>query len=158
MTRSSLPYRPGTGVMLLNADDDVFVGRRIDTTQEAWQMPQGGIDKGEGIEESAFRELEEEIGTRNAEVVARTRGWLTYDLPESLIPKVWGGRYRGQRQVWFLMRFLGSDREIDIDTEHPEFRAWKWVPMEKLPKMIVPFKRPLYQRLLKEFSPYLEKI
>lgn len=158
MSHPALPYRPGTGVMLLNAGNDVFVGKRIDTTQEAWQMPQGGIDEGEGIEESAFRELEEEIGTGNAKVLARTKGWLTYDLPESLIPKVWGGRYRGQKQVWFLMRFLGSDSDIDINTEHPEFRDWKWVPMEKLPKMIVPFKRPLYERLLKEFLPYLKKI
>ena len=157
MVAEKLPYRPCTGVMLVNAEACVFVGQRIDTQVEAWQMPQGGIDPGEDPEKTAFRELEEEIGTSNAEVIAKTRDWLYYDLPEELIGKVWGGKYRGQRQLWFLMRFLGKDSDIKLDTGHPEFNAWKWVPVEELPALIVPFKRKIYRALVEEFRPYLEK-
>lgn len=147
-----LPYRPCVGMMVVNTAGLVFVGRRIDTAVNAWQMPQGGIDEGESPETAALRELDEEIGTRNVEIIERTGDWLTYDLPEELIGKIWGGKYRGQRQLWFLMRFLGNDREIDIQTSHPEFSAWKWLPLEELPDAIVPFKRALYQDLVAEFG------
>lgn len=155
MNSKDLPYRPCTGVMLLNADNKVFVGQRIDTTVEAWQMPQGGIDDGEAPEETAFRELEEEIGTNNAKVITRTHDWLYYDLPDELVGKIWGGKYRGQKQVWFLMRFLGDDTEINLETKHPEFNAWKWLEIKRLPELIVPFKRPIYEALVKEFSPHI---
>lgn len=155
MNSKNLPYRACTGVMLLNPDDKVFVGRRIDTALEAWQMPQGGIDDGEAPEETAFRELEEEIGTSNAKIITHTKDWLYYDLPDELVGKIWGGKYRGQKQIWFLMRFLGDDSDINIETDHPEFHAWKWVDIKELPKLIVPFKRPIYEALVKKFSPYI---
>ena len=157
MTAEKLPYRPCAGVMLVNAEGHVFVGQRIDTQVEAWQMPQRGIDPGEDPEKTASRELEEEIGTSNAEVIAKTRDWLYYDLPKELIGKVWGGKYRGQKQIWFLMRFLGQDSDIRLDTAKPEFNAWKWVPVERLPELIVPFKRKIYRALVKEFEPYLKQ-
>ncbi len=119
-------------------------------------MPQGGIDEGEDPEGCAFRELKEEIGTNNAKVIASTKGWLTYDLPSNLVGKVWGGRYRGQKQKWFLMRFLGDNADIDLNTHHPEFIAWKWVESRDLPALIVPFKRDLYHAVIKEFSAYLK--
>jgi putative (di)nucleoside polyphosphate hydrolase len=149
---SSLPYRPCVGVMLFNRDGRVFVARRIDMVSEAWQMPQGGIDPGEDPAEAAFRELGEEIGTRAAEIMAATEDWLDYDLPVELIGKLWRGRYRGQRQKWFAMRFLGADRDIDIETEKPEFCEWKWVEPPELPGLIVPFKRDLYAELVKRFA------
>lgn len=152
MRVQDLPYRPCVGIMLLNREGLVFVARRIDNTAEAWQMPQGGIDKGEEPRETALREMEEEIGTRNAEIVAESREWLAYDLPEHLVPKLWGGKYRGQTQKWFAMRFLGEDSEINIATKHPEFSHWKWVKPKELPELIVPFKRDLYERIVKEFS------
>lgn len=155
MGKNDLPYRPCVGIMLLNHENKVFVGRRIDTTMEAWQMPQGGIDEGEEVKTAALRELEEEIGTSKVEIIARTPGWLRYDLPDELIGKVWEGKYRGQKQKWYLMRFLGEDREINLDTHHPEFSAWKWVDIEEVPKIIVPFKRELYFAVLKEFEEYL---
>lgn len=147
-----LPYRPGVGIMLLSRDARVFVGQRIDRTAEAWQMPQGGIDDEEDPRAAAFRELKEEIGTDRAEIVAETDGWLTYDLPPELIGKVWGGRFRGQKQKWYAMRFLGQDGDIDLATGHPEFDAWRWVRPDELPELIVPFKRDLYRRVLAEFS------
>lgn len=150
-----LPYRPCVGVMLLNADNQVFVAQRRDMKTEAWQMPQGGIDKGETPRDAAFRELEEETGTRNAEILAETQGWLDYDLPLDLLPKLWKGRYRGQRQKWFAMRYLGRDEDIDIETEEPEFSAWKWADVDELPSLIVSFKRELYRQVVAEFRPLL---
>ena len=146
-----LPYRLGVGMMLLNAANEVFVGRRIDTSAEAWQMPQGGIDEGEDPRAAALRELAEEIGTDKAEILAETEGWLDYDLPAELVPKVWKGRYRGQRQKWYALRFLGTDSDIDLEAHHPEFEAWKWVPMREVPGIIVPFKRDLYRRIVDSF-------
>ena len=148
---SQLPYRPGVGIMLLNAANEVFVAKRIDMTSEAWQMPQGGIDEGEDPRTTALRELEEEIGTCKASIIAESREWLVYDLPEHLVPIIWHGRFRGQRQKWFLMRFEGTDADINIATEHPEFSEWKWVAMETLPDVIVPFKRQLYVDIVEEF-------
>ncbi len=155
---ASLPYRPCVGMMLINREGRVFVARRIDNVAEAWQMPQGGIDADEDPRVAAMRELEEEIGTRNAEIVAESRGWLSYDLPEHLVGKLWGGKYRGQTQKWFALRFLGEDAEINIATKHPEFSHWKWVAPAELPGLIVPFKRDLYEAVLGEFSSLFSSI
>jgi len=150
----ALAYRRGVGLMLLDRRNFVFAGRRIDTPG-AWQMPQGGIDEGETPRAAARRELAEEIGTDKAEFLAESREWLRYELPPELYDTVWGGGYRGQEQKWFAMRFLGSDSDIDLATHHPEFDAWKWLPAADLPRLIVPFKRPLYEAVLREFAPLL---
>ena len=153
-------YRPAVGIMLLNREGNVFVGRRIDMPAglAAWQMPQGGIDPGETPHQAAIRELKEEIGTDKAEIIAESSGWLHYDVPKELweqLGGMWGGRYRGQRQKWFAMRFTGDDADIDpAATEHPEFNAWEWVAPEQLPDLIVPFKRQLYLDVLAEFRAY----
>jgi putative (di)nucleoside polyphosphate hydrolase len=141
--------------MLLDRANRVFVGRRIDREEEAWQMPQGGIDSGETPREAAFRELKEEIGTAKAIILAESRDWLRYDLPVELVGRVWGGRYRGQRQKWFAMRFAGSDGDIDLATHHPEFSDWKWAESSSLPQFVVPFKRQLYADILAEFASLL---
>jgi putative (di)nucleoside polyphosphate hydrolase len=150
-------YRRGVGVMLLNREGRVFVGARIDNTDEAWQMPQGGIDEGEQPWATALRELEEETGISPhlVERVASCPQRLKYDLPEDLRGKLWGGKYVGQDQDWYLARFLGSEADVNIHTAHPEFREWKWVDPRQIPDLIVPFKRELYRRLLREFSEYL---
>ncbi len=147
-----LPYRPGVGMMLLNRDGLVFIARRIDNTAEAWQMPQGGIDAGEDPRAAAIRELGEEIGTSDAEIIAESAEWYTYDLPDHLVPKIWGGKFRGQRQKWYVMRLLADDSAINIATDHPEFLEWKWAKVETLPDVIVPFKRDLYAALVREFG------
>jgi putative (di)nucleoside polyphosphate hydrolase len=150
-----LLWRCGVGIMLLDQAGRVFVGRRIDTP-DAWQMPQGGIDAGETPRAAALRELKEEIGTDNAAIIAETAQWLRYELPPELQgQKIWGGYYRGQKQKWFAMRFLGRDSDIDLETHHPEFDAWKWVPARELPALIVPFKRALYEAVLAEFRDLL---
>jgi putative (di)nucleoside polyphosphate hydrolase len=155
--RESLPYRPAAGVMLLNGDGKVWVGQRLDTTLEAWQMPQGGLDPGEEAEDGALRELEEETGiTRGkVEILARAPEPLFYDLPDELLGKVWKGKWRGQRQTWFLARFLGEDGDVNLATKEPEFRAWKWAAPEELPNLIVPFKKGLYRDVLKAFAAWL---
>ncbi len=144
-------YRPCVGIMLFNGKGQVFVAQRIDSPGPAWQMPQGGIDPGEAPSDAALRELEEEIGTANAEIAAELEEWISYDLPDHLIGKLWGGRYRGQSQKWFAMRFHGADSEIDLDTKHPEFSSWKWVDPDQLVDLAVPFKRHVYQRLIEAF-------
>jgi len=150
-------YRPAVGIMLLNREGNVFVGRRIDMPAglAAWQMPQGGIDPGESPRQAAIRELKEEVGTDKAEILAKSRRWLHYELPEEVWKRfggLWGGRYHGQRQKWFAMRFTGEDADIDpAATEHPEFDAWEWVAPGRLPDLIVPFKRQLYLDVLAEF-------
>ncbi|HEU5047487.1 MAG TPA: RNA pyrophosphohydrolase [Rickettsiales bacterium] len=151
---ASLPYRPGVGAMLLNAEGKVFVAKRIDMTSEAWQMPQGGMDEGESPRETVLRELEEEIGTGKAEIITESKDWYYYDLPEVLIPRIWGGCFRGQRQKWFLLRFTGKDSDINIATHEPEFSEWRWVEPKMLPDLIVPFKRQLYTELVAEFQKF----
>jgi putative (di)nucleoside polyphosphate hydrolase len=156
---ATLPYRPCAGVMLHDARGRVFVGQRIDTVIEAWQMPQGGIDPGEDAEAAALRELGEETGVvpAHAELVAKAPDELFYDLPPELVGKAWKGRWRGQRQWWFLFRFTGTDADIRIDTPHPEFRAWRWADPEELPALAVPFKRELYRDVLDAFRPHLPR-
>jgi putative (di)nucleoside polyphosphate hydrolase len=151
---SDLPYRRGVGVMVLNAQGHVFVARRIDMVSEAWQLPQGGIDKGEDPERAAYRELEEETGIKPNQVtlLARSRGWLRYDLPDELIPMLWKGKYRGQEQQWFVMRLTANEDVINIATEQPEFSKWQWVELPKIVDMIVTFKQPLYRQLVDEFG------
>ncbi len=153
----ALPYRPCAGIMLVNPAGQVFVGQRIDTTLEAWQMPQGGIDPGETPREAALRELGEEVGLTpdQVEVIAEAPDELVYDLPPELVGKVWRGRYRGQRQRWFLLRLTAGDHAIDIATPHPEFRTWRWVDPADLPELIVPFKKRLYEQVVDAFRPHL---
>jgi putative (di)nucleoside polyphosphate hydrolase len=148
------PYRRGVGIALFNRDGLVFVANRIDTKGRSWQMPQGGIDDGEEPRDAARRELAEETGIEDAEILGAMRGWLTYDLPPAFAARVWRGRFRGQKQKWFAMRFTGRDRDIDLAaSKHPEFSAWRWVPLADTPRLIVPFKRPVYERVAAEFAP-----
>ena len=151
---NKLPYRSNVGIMMVNEKGYVFVGQRLDNNQNAWQMPQGGIDAGEDPETAAYRELLEETGVKKQDLqfVASSSQWLSYDLPEDLIPILWNGKFRGQKQKWFLFKFLGEDRDINIATEHPEFSKWKWISKENLLKEIVPFKKSVYENVLKEFK------
>ncbi|MEM1129044.1 MAG: RNA pyrophosphohydrolase [Pseudomonadota bacterium] len=152
-----LPYRKNVGVMLANRDGLIFVGQRIDNSEAAWQMPQGGIDKGEAAKTAALRELGEETGVSPelVEFLAETPDWLSYDLPHEVVPRIWKGRYRGQKQRWFLLRFIGRDDQIDIATKHPEFSAWKWIEPDQLSASIVPFKRAVYEEVLAAFRSHL---
>ena len=155
---SGLPYRPCAGVVLINADGLVFAGQRIDMPG-AWQMPQGGIDGDETPREAALRELVEETGVSpdKVEILGETPGWVYYDLPPELLGKVWKGRFGGQRQKWVLMRFLGDDADIRIDTDHPEFDAWQWMAPEEISGKIVPFKRAVYDSVFDAFREHLAK-
>jgi putative (di)nucleoside polyphosphate hydrolase len=152
-----LPYRPAAAVMLLNADNKVFVAQRIDSSLDAWQMPQGGLDPGEDARAGALRELEEEtgIGPDLVQIIAKASRELLYDLPPEMAGRMWSGRYGGQTQSWFLARFLGTDANINLETEHPEFRNFMWVDPWRLPELIVAFKKQLYEHVLAEFSAWL---
>lgn len=154
---SGYGYRPAAGIMLVNREGKVWVGQRLDSKLEAWQMPQGGLDDGEDPQDGALRELEEETGIRRdlVEIVARCPHELTYDLPDDLIGVVWKEKWRGQRQTWFLARFLGTDDDVNLQTPDPEFRAWRWADVDDLPAMIVPFKKKLYQDVIAAFREHL---
>ena len=146
-----LPYRPCVGLMLINSEGKVFVGRRIDQTVEGWQMPQGGIDGDETPAEAALRELKEEVGTDKAVILREMDDWLSYDLPRHLVGVALRGRYRGQKQKWLAMRFTGNDSDIDLKTHEPEFATWKWLSIDELPGLIVTFKRDTYQKVVAAF-------
>ncbi|MCG8446718.1 MAG: RNA pyrophosphohydrolase [Hyphomicrobiales bacterium] len=161
--RFALPYRPCVGIMVLNRNKRVWIGRRIDAPKDAegagswWQMPQGGIDEGEDAREAALRELYEETSIHSVEVIGEIEDWLTYDLPENLVGFAWNGRYRGQKQKWFAARFMGNDSEINIEApgggvHKPEFDEWRWVEMDEVPNLIVPFKRKVYDQVVGAFS------
>lgn len=147
-----LPYRLGVGLMLLNDKGEVFVGRRIDQTVESWQMPQGGLDKGETAEQAALRELKEEVGTDKAEILGVLPGDFKYDLPDHLIGVALHGKYRGQKQTWFVLRFTGKDSDVDLTSFEPEFAEWRWAKVEELLDLIVPFKRPIYSQIVAAFQ------
>ena len=151
--KQNLPYRPCAGIMLFNKQGRVLVGQRLDTYLNAWQLPQGGINEGEEPQTAALRELEEEIGTANVAIIGEVEKWLNYDLPPELLGQLWKGRFRGQTQKWFAMRFLGDDIEIDpTGVENPEFSAWKWSSIEEIQEMAVPFKQAIYGIVVSEFS------
>ena len=158
---AALPYRPNVGIVLINHDGLIFAAQRLDAPKllgqpvAAWQMPQGGIDEGEKPRAAALRELEEEIGVGPdlVTVEAKLSDWVKYDLPHEVVPKIWKGRYRGQKQRWFLLRYHGTDDQIVIETEHPEFREWRWIAPGDMLARIVPFKRDVYARVLEEFGP-----
>ena len=157
MPSSDLPYRPCVGIMLFNRDGKVFVGKRIDQTVEGWQMPQGGIDNGETPRQAALRELLEEVGTAKAEIIAEMDDWVTYDLPEHLVGVAFKGKYKGQRQKWFALRFTGQDSDIDLTAHEPEFAAFQWVSLDALPDLIVPFKREIYKQVIAAFRPLAKR-
>ena len=146
------PYRPCVGIVLINQAKQVFVGQRLDNSVEAWQMPQGGIDDGETPIEAGFREMMEEIGTNNAEIIGEHSTWLDYDIPINLANRLWDGQFRGQTQKWLAFNYLGDDQDININTIEPEFRSWKWAEPEALPNLAVPFKRDVYQNIISEFA------
>ncbi len=155
MTIDPSKYRKSVGIMLLNAKNEIFVGKRLDSS-EAWQMPQGGIDHGESPETAAFRELFEETNILHAKIIYQSSQWLHYDLPEKIYKNLWNGMFIGQMQKWFLMKFEGQESEINIFKNHNEFADWKWVSQVKLLETIVPFKKDLYIKILEEFSPFLK--
>jgi len=151
---SDLPYRPCVGIMLFNRDGKVFVGKRIDQTVEGWQMPQGGIDKGETPKQAALRELREEVGTAKAEILAEMDDWVTYDLPAHLVGVAFHGKYKGQRQKWFALRFTGAEGDINLTAHEPEFSTYRWVGLDELPALIVPFKRETYRQVIAGLGKY----
>ncbi|MFV2034498.1 MAG: RNA pyrophosphohydrolase [Halocynthiibacter sp.] len=154
---AKLPYRPCAGIVLVNPNGLIFAGQRLDSSAAAWQMPQGGIESGEDARAAALRELREETGVHRdlVAIEAEIPGWLTYNLPADLVPNLWGGRYRGQKQRWFLMRFLGVDADIRIETKYPEFSKWRWIGPDEITDHIVPFKRDLYRQILAAFHDQL---
>ena len=147
-----LPLRIGVGIILLNHENKVFVGKRIDNPKNFWQMPQGGVNQNENFSQAAKRELEEETGIKSVELVKELNEWLEYDLPENLLGKVLEGKYRGQKQKWFIMKFVGKDNEINVKTKNPEFLDWKWIEVSKLPSIAVSFKIDLYKKLKEELN------
>ena len=149
---NQLPLRIGVGIVLLNHENNIFVGKRIDNPQNSWQMPQGGVDQNEDFLQAARRELEEETGIKSVKLIKALDGWLKYDLPENLLGKLWNGKYRGQKQKWFVMKFLGKNDEINVKTKNPEFLDWKWVNPSELPDIAVNFKVNVYKEIKKELT------
>ncbi len=149
---TDLPFRPGVGMMILDKQNRIFVGKRIDSKLNGWQMPQGGIDLGETPSAAAMREMEEEIGCNKGNIIAESKNWYSYRVPNFLVPKLWDGQFCGQKQKWFLIRFTGDDSDIDINTDCPEFDQWKWVHFDDLLIDIIPFKQKLYKQVIKEFQ------
>ncbi len=150
--KKELPLRLGVGIALLNHENNVFVGKRIDNPANSWQMPQGGVDKNEDLLQAAKRELEEETSIKTVKIIKELSEWQTYDLPKNLLGKLWEGKYRGQKQKWFIMKFLGKDNEININTKRPEFLDWKWIKPSDLPAVAVDFKINIYKKLTKELE------
>ena len=154
MIKKALPLRIGVGVIVLNHQNKIFVGKRIDNPVDKWQMPQGGVDKNESFLNAMKRELKEETSIKNIEIIKELDGWFQYELPKNLLGIIWKGRFRGQKQKWFVVRFTGKENEINLKTKHPEFIEWKWIEMEKLPKIIVDFKKEVYKKLLVELKKF----
>ena len=152
---SSLPLRSGVGIVLLNKDNKVFVAKRIDNQKNFWQMPQGGVDRGEDYLTAAYRELEEETSIKNVDLIKKLDGLISYELPENLLGVIWKGKYRGQEQKWFVMRFLGHDSEINIKTKNPEFCEWKWTDLENITNLVVDFKLHVYEDVKKKVNEIL---
>ena len=148
MKQSELPLRLGVGIIVLNKENKVFVGKRRDNPINKWQMPQGGVNRGENLVNAMKRELKEETSIRSIEILKELEGWTKYELPDYLLGKIWRGKYRGQKQKWFIVRFLGKDEEINLKTIHPEFIEWQWLDIENLPSVIVHFKKKVYEKLL----------
>ena len=151
-SRNKLPLRIGVGIILLNDKNNVFVGKRIDSPKNSWQMPQGGVDENEDFLQAAKRELEEETGVKSVKLIKELDGWFKYDLPEYLLGKLWEGKYRGQKQKWFVMKFLGKSSEINVKTKNPEFFEWKWIELSKLPNIAVHFKVDIYRKIKEELT------
>jgi putative (di)nucleoside polyphosphate hydrolase len=152
MNHKILPLRLGVGIAVLNSQNKVFVGKRKDNPFDKWQMPQGGVDSGEPLLQAMKRELLEETSIKNIKVLKEFDQWLEYELPKNLVGKIWKGKYRGQKQKWFVVKFLGSDREVNIDTKNPEFIEWKWIDINLLPDLIVLFKKNVYEKVLVELK------
>ncbi len=148
MKQNELPLRLGVGIIVLNKENKVFVGKRRDNPTNKWQMPQGGVDHGENLVNAMKRELKEETSIRSIEILKELEGWTEYELPDYLLGKIWRGKYRGQKQKWFIVKFLGKDEEINLKTTHPEFIEWQWLDIENLPSVIVHFKKKVYEKLL----------
>ena len=148
MKQNELPLRLGIGIIVLNKENKVFVGKRRDNPTNKWQMPQGGVNRGENLVNAMKRELKEETSIRSIEILKELEGWTEYELPDYLLGKIWRGKYRGQKQKWFIVRFLGRDEEINLKTTHPEFIEWQWLDIENLPSVIVHFKKKVYEKLL----------
>ena len=151
-SRNKLPLRIGVGIILLNDKNNVFVGKRIDNPKNSWQMPQGGVDENEDFLQAAKRELEEETGVKSVKLIKELDGWFKYDLPEYLLGKLWEGKYRGQKQKWFVMKFIGKSSEINVKTKNPEFFEWKWIELSKLPNIAVHFKVDIYRKIKEELT------
>ena len=155
MKHKDLPLRTGVGIVVLNSKNKVFVGKRRDNPLDKWQMPQGGVELNEPLVKAMRRELVEETSIKNIEVLKEFDQWLEYELPKNLVGKIWRGKYRGQKQKWFVVRFLGNDDEININTKHPEFIDWQWIDVEELPKIIVLFKKHVYEEITEELKKYI---
>ncbi len=156
MEKKILPMRLGVGAVVLNEKNNVFVGKRIDNPINKWQMPQGGVDNGENLEQAMRRELEEETSIKNIKILKEIDKWFEYELPSNLLGKIWKGKFRGQKQKWFIIRFLGNEKEINLKTRNPEFNQWKWIKIEDLPNVIVDFKKEVYKNLTIEIKNYIK--